>query len=108
MSTLRGALTWLVRGLLFIFLLVFAMKNTDLVTMNFLFGHAWQAPLALMLFLTLMCGAALGLLAGLERIFAQRREIQALERQLTLRHEDNRAAPLAASAADLGPQALSD
>jgi lipopolysaccharide assembly protein A len=82
MGRLRRILTWCFRGLLFVFILLFAMKNTDPVMLKFYFGQSWQAPLALLLFLALVFGAVLGLLAGLERLFAQRREIVRLQQEL--------------------------
>ena len=111
MERLRQILTWAVRGLLFLIVLVFAMKNTDPVSLKFLFGTLWEAPLALMLFITLVIGAAFGLLAGLERLFEQRREILALERrvaQLEGASQQVPRAPPAASGADFDPRATID
>jgi lipopolysaccharide assembly protein A len=110
MDRLRWLLTWVVRGLLFLFILLFAMKNTDPVALKFYFGTSWQGPLALVLFLTLVVGAILGLLAGLERVFTQRREILELKEALRV-HEQARAeaatrVPPAASAADFDPRAV--
>ena len=108
MERLRGALTWVVRGLLFVFILLFAMNNTDPVALKFYFGASWQGPLALVLFLTLVVGAVLGLLAALERIFAQRREILALKAALRARADAPNAQPPAASAADFDPRVIPD
>ncbi len=96
MPALVKILTWLIRGFVFLFMLLFAMKNTDPVSLNFYLGHSWSAPLALVLFITLAIGALLGLVAGLERVVAQRREIIALKRELRLRTAEGarRAEPL--------------
>ena len=99
MERLRDLITWLIRAILFVVILLFAMKNATPVQLHFFFGTTWQAPLALVLFLTLASGAVLGLAAGLERILAQRRELAALKRELELRSSDSET-PLAASAAD--------
>ena len=99
MERLRYLITWLIRAILFVVILLFAMKNAAPVQLHLFFGATWQAPLALVLFLTLASGAVLGLAAGLERILAQRRELAALKRELELRSSDSEA-PLAASAAD--------
>lgn len=102
MERLRQGLTWVIRVLLFVFILLFAMKNTTPVELQFYFGQSWRAPLALVLFLTLVAGAALGLLAALERIFAQRREIAELRKMVERRANEapGPVVPRAASAAD--------
>jgi lipopolysaccharide assembly protein A len=82
---LMKILTWLIRGFVFLFILLFAMKNTDPVTLQFYLDHAWTAPLALVLFVALAVGVLLGLVAGLERVVAQRREIISLKRELRMR-----------------------
>jgi putative membrane protein len=97
MERLKQAAAWVIRGLLIIIILLFAMKNAEPMTLKFYFGQSWQAPVALVLFITLALGAALGLLAALERIFAQRREIQDLQRELRAR-ENAEAASAAAPA----------
>jgi uncharacterized integral membrane protein len=85
MPTILKILTWLLRGLVFLVLLLLAMKNTEPVTLHFYFGQSWTAPLALVLFLVLAFGALLGLIAGLERLVAQRREILTLKREMRVR-----------------------
>ena len=100
MERLRYLTTWLIRAILFVVILLFAMKNATPVQLHLFFGTTWQAPLALVFFFALASGAVLGLLAGLERILAQRRELAALKRELELRANESVAAPLAASAAD--------
>jgi uncharacterized integral membrane protein len=93
MPTLMRVLTWIIRGTVFLFILLFAMKNTDPVTLRFYLGQSWTAPLALVLFLTLAFGALLGLVAGLERVMGQRREILALKRELRVRQGDHARKP---------------
>jgi lipopolysaccharide assembly protein A len=73
---------WLLRALLFIALLLFALKNTDPVTLHFYLDRTWQAPLILVLLAFFALGAALGVLACLTKLFAQRREILALKREM--------------------------
>ena len=72
---------WLLRALLFVALLLFALKNTDPVTLHFYLDQNWQAPLILVLLAFFALGAALGVLACLTKLFAQRREIAALGRE---------------------------
>lgn len=62
-------------------MLIFAIKNTDPVTIRFV-GGEWQSPLIFVLLSVFCAGIALGLAAGLARMFRQRREIAALERKL--------------------------
>jgi len=73
---------WLLRALIFIALLLFALKNTDPVTLHFYLDWAWQAPLILVLLAFFALGAALGVLACLTRLFAQRREFLAMKRAM--------------------------
>lgn len=74
--------SWFLRAVLFLLLLLFALKNTDSVTLRFFFGESWQLPLVLLLLIFFVFGAVLGLLACLPRIFRERREILALKRDL--------------------------
>ena len=74
-------LGWIVRIALFLVLLLFAMSNTELVTLR-LWGAnlAWREPLVLFLLAFFASGAALGLLAIVPTLFRQRREIGRLRR----------------------------
>jgi putative membrane protein len=75
---------WVARGLLFVLLLGFALKNTDPVTVRYYFGVAWQAPLVVVLLVIFVLGAAGGILATLGYVLRQRREIGRLKRQTGL------------------------
>lgn len=72
--------TWTLRLVVFLFLLAFAVKNTDPVTLRFYFELAWQAPLIVLLLAFFAAGAVFGLAAALTTLFAQRREIARLKR----------------------------
>jgi uncharacterized integral membrane protein len=74
-------LTWTVRLILFIVLLAFAVKNTDLVTLNFYFDLVWRAPLVVVLFGALAIGALFGIAATAGTLMRQRREIVRLRRE---------------------------
>ena len=74
-------IAWLLRALLFVALLLFALKNTDPVTLRFYLDQTWQAPLVLVILSFFAFGAALGVLACLTKLFAQRREILALKKE---------------------------
>jgi len=81
--------TWAVRLIVFLFLLAFAVKNTDPVTLRFYFELAWQAPLIVLLLAFFAAGAAFGLAAALATLFTQRRENLQLKRAL----EESRRSP---------------
>ncbi len=76
------ALTWAIRLVIFAFLLVFAVQNTDPVSLNFMLGQTWQAPLVIVLLAFFGGGAVLGVLSLLGVIYRQRREISRLKREL--------------------------
>ena len=75
-----SAITWTVRLAIFLFLLAFAVKNTEPVTLRFFFDLAWQAPLVALLLAFFVAGAALGAAAMLGGWLRQRRELQRMQR----------------------------
>jgi lipopolysaccharide assembly protein A len=75
-------LTWAMRLLIFFFLLAFAFKNTDPVTLRFIFGQSLQAPLVVVILCFVVFGVLLGLLALFGRVLRQRREIARLNREI--------------------------
>ncbi|MDP3539045.1 MAG: LapA family protein [Azonexus sp.] len=74
------ALTWALRLIVFSFLVVFAVQNTDPVSLNFVLGQVWQAPLVIVLLAFFAGGAVLGVLSVVGVIYHQRREISRLKR----------------------------
>lgn len=76
---------WAIRILVFLVLFAFAFKNTDPVTVRFYLGGEWQAPLAFVLLLVFVLGAASGFLAGLGMLFRKRREVVRLRKQMRAR-----------------------
>jgi uncharacterized integral membrane protein len=75
-------LIWLV---VFVVLLLLAIKNAQPVTLRFYFGLEWATPLILLLLLTFAVGAVLGMIACLPPIVRQRREIAGLRKEMELR-----------------------
>ena len=69
---------WVLRIAIFIFLLVFALKNTEPVTVRFFFEAAWQAPLIMIVLAFFAGGVALGALLLLGTLFGLRREVARL------------------------------
>ncbi len=91
------ALLWAARIVLFLFLLVFAIKNTEPVGVRFLLDTVWHAPLVIVLLAFFVAGAALAVLSLLGSVFGLRREVAKLKRELKERpgslvmHQDPQA-----------------
>ncbi len=75
-------LSGLLKIILFIFLLSFAVKNSDLVVLRYYLGYQWQMPLVLVLLIFFTLGAVTGVVACLGYLFRQRRELQRLRQSL--------------------------
>jgi uncharacterized integral membrane protein len=82
-------LAWILRIILFLALFLFALKNTDTVSLRLYFDQVWQAPLILVLLVFFAAGAAMGVLATLATVFRQRRDIARLQRDLQNRPRDD-------------------
>ena len=63
MAAFAKLLAWLVRAAIFFFLFGLALKNSDMVTLRFFFGHAWTAPVAAVILAAFAIGAVVGLTA---------------------------------------------
>jgi uncharacterized integral membrane protein len=87
------ALAWTLRIILFLALFLFALKNTDSVSLRLYFDQVWQAPLILVLLVFFAAGAAMGVLATLATVFRQRRDIARLRRELGNRPRDHSPEP---------------
>ncbi|BBP01149.1 LapA family protein [Sulfuriferula nivalis] len=64
--------------ILFIFLLGFAVKNSEVVTLRYYLGYEWHMPLILVILIFFVVGAGMGVAASLTYLFRQRRELLAL------------------------------
>lgn len=73
-------LTLFLKVVLFLFLLAFAIKNSEMVTVRYLMGLEWQAPMSLVLLLVFALGVLLGLLGCSQQILKNRRELARLRR----------------------------
>lgn len=73
---------WFLRGVLFIFLFGFAVKNDQFVTLHFYFGGEWHLPLVFVILMFFCGGTVLGVTATLASLLRQRREIGRLRRAL--------------------------
>lgn len=59
----------------------FALKNAYPVTLFYYLGLSWQAPLSLILFITLLIGIVAGLIAIVPTLVRQRRELNKLRKE---------------------------
>ena len=75
-------LAWILKFALFVLVLTFAVRNSDLVTVRYYFGGEWQTPLVFALLVAFCVGVAVGLMATLTQLVRQRREIAALKRAM--------------------------
>jgi uncharacterized integral membrane protein len=69
----------------FVVVLLFAIKNTEPVTVRFYFDAAWQTPLVLLVAASFAAGAVFGVIACLPALARQRREATGLRKELELR-----------------------
>ena len=86
----------------FVVLLLFAIKNTELVTVRFYFERAWEAPLVFVVLAAFAFGAAFGVIACTLPLLRQRRAILGLRRELKSRAPEP-AATTAPTVADVPP-----
>lgn len=78
-------LSWILRLLLFVLLLGFAAKNSDVVTLKYYLGYEWQAPLVLIIMAFFFGGVVIGVLANLGFVFRLKREILGLKKELRIK-----------------------
>jgi len=81
-------LIWLLRALVFMVLLSFAVKNDQPVVLSYFLGYEWHASLILVLLIFFAAGAAVGMLALLGNLLRQRNEISALKNELRLKNKN--------------------
>ncbi|MGN6578504.1 MAG: LapA family protein [Bordetella sp.] len=76
-------LVWILRLLVFIAVLMFAVKNTDPVKVNFYADYAIQnVPLIVVMLATFVVGAVFGLLLTVPMAMRRRREASRLRREV--------------------------
>ena len=75
---------WGFRILVFLILFLFAVKNTDPVSINFFLDSTWQAPLIIVVLVFFAGGALLGVLSLIGTVFRLRREVERLKK--TVQH----------------------
>jgi uncharacterized integral membrane protein len=73
-------LALILKIVLFVLLLGFAVKNSDVVTLHYFLGYEWQSPLALVILVAFAVGLVAGLLACSWRLLRSHRELRQLRR----------------------------
>ena len=79
---------WTLKLALFLLVLSFAVKNTDIVAVRYYLGYQWQAPLVLVLLAFFCLGVLVGIASSLTHMLRQRRTIVTLRRELSARSRD--------------------
>jgi lipopolysaccharide assembly protein A len=74
------ALVWIVRLVVVLFLVWFAVKNAQPVAIRGLLDQSWEAPLVFVLLIAFVGGMVIGLLAWIPTVVRQRRELARLRR----------------------------
>jgi uncharacterized integral membrane protein len=74
------AIVWIVRFVIVVVLVWFAVKNAQVITLHGLPEQQLRAPLVFVLLVAFVAGAVIGLLAWIPTVVRQRREIARLKR----------------------------
>lgn len=74
------AIVWLIRLLIILVLLWFAIKNSDPVKLRGFLDQSWEAPLIFVLLVVFVSGVVIGLLAWIPTVVRQRRDIGRLRK----------------------------
>ena len=74
------AVVWILRFVIVVVLVWFAVKNAQMVTLHGLPDQTLQAPLVFVLLVAFIAGVVIGLLAWIPTVVRQRREIGRLKR----------------------------
>jgi putative membrane protein len=73
---------WILRFLIVVILVWFAVKNAQLIAIQGLPGQSWEAPLVFILLVVFVAGVVIGLLAWVPTVVRQRREIGRLKKSI--------------------------
>jgi uncharacterized integral membrane protein len=71
---------WILRFVIVVVLVWFAVKNAQVITIYGLPGQEWPAPLVFVLLIVFIAGMVIGLLAWVPTVVRQRREIGRLRK----------------------------
>ena len=73
---------WVVRFLVVVILVWFAVKNAHEVELRGFLDQTWKAPLVFVMLIVFVTGVVIGLLAWIPTVVRQRREIQRMRRDV--------------------------
>jgi uncharacterized integral membrane protein len=76
---------WILRFLIVVILVWFAVKNAQLIAIQGLPGQSWEAPLVFILLIVFVAGVVIGLLAWVPTVVRQRREVARLKKSIASR-----------------------
>jgi lipopolysaccharide assembly protein A len=79
-------------SILFVLLIGFALKNAYPVKLYYYLGLSWQAPLSLVVFMSLMTGIVAGLIAISPTLIKQRRELNKFIKENPISFSKNQGA----------------
>ena len=74
---------WVVRFLVVVILVWFAVKNAHEVELRGFLDQTWKAPLVFVMLIVFVTGVIIGLLAWIPTVVRQRREIGRLRKSVT-------------------------
>ena len=83
------AIAWLIRIVVFVVFLAFAIVNTELAVINLFLGYYLEAPLVLFLLGALLIGVMIGMLFLVPNLLRHRREAARLRKELQQRAAHN-------------------
>jgi len=84
------AVLWVLQAVVFVFLLLFSLYNTDTASVDTVFWGSVKAPLVLILFVVFAIGVLLGAAGRTRQLWNDRREIARLK-SIGSSHADNAA-----------------
>ena len=73
-------LVWILRFVIIVILVWFALKNSQQVEVKGFPGQVWETPLVFALLVAFVAGVVMGLLAWIPTVVRQRREIGRMKR----------------------------
>lgn len=87
-------LVWILRLLVFVVILLFALKNTEPVKVSFFANYAINnVPLIVVMLVAFLVGLLLGLLLMILHVMRKKREIMKLKRDIARLEENNQRRP---------------
>ena len=93
-------LVWVLRLVVFLLVLLFALKNTDPVQVNFFDEYTLNnVPLIIVMLVAFLLGLLLGLLMMVMALMRRKREVAKLKRELT-RLEQNQSSAVSQAKAE--------